>query len=263
MTLLAFDIETVPDVAAGRTLLGLDGLDDAAVAEAMFQRRRQQTGGDFLQHHLHRVVAIACALRTPKGFKLWSIGDPTASEAELVQRFFDGIEQLTPDLVSWNGKGFDLPVLHYRALFNGVRAPRYWEMGEGDRDFKWNNYLNKYHWRHLDLMDALAGFEPRARAPLDDVAQLCGLPGKLGIGGAKVWDAVKAGRLGAVRDYCECDALNTYLIALRFEVLRGIMTAEELAAEHAVVREALVRDGRAHLAEFVAAWDAAAEAPRG
>jgi predicted PolB exonuclease-like 3'-5' exonuclease len=260
MTLLAFDIETIPDVAAGRRLFGLEGLDDAAVAEAMFQRRRQQTGGDFLQHHLHQVASIACALRTADGFKVWSIGKPEAGEAELVQRFFDGIEQFTPDLVSWNGKGFDLPVLHYRALFNGVRAPRYWEMGETDRDFKWNNYLNKYHWRHLDLMDALAGFEPRARASLDDVAQLCGLPGKLGIGGAKVWDAVKAGELGAVRDYCECDALNTYLIALRFEVLRGIQTPEELAAEHAVVREALLRDGRAHLQEFVAAWDAAAKA---
>lgn len=257
MTLLAFDIETVPDVAGGRRLYELAGLDDAAVAEAMFQRRRQQSGSDFLQHHLHRVVAIACAMRTPDGFKLWSIGKPDAGEAELVQRFFDGLEQYSPDLVSWNGKGFDMPVLNYRALFHGVRAARYWEMGEGDRDFKWNNYLNKYHWRHTDLMEALAGFEPRARAGLDEVAQLCGLPGKLGVGGAGVWNAVVGGRLDSVRDYCECDALNTYLIALRFDVLRGVMTPAELAAEHGVVREALKKDGRPHLAEFLAAWDAA------
>jgi hypothetical protein len=254
MTVIAFDIETVPDVAAGRRLLGLDGLDDAAVAEALFQRRRQATGSDFLPHHLHRVVAISCAMRSRDGFKVWSVGAPEAPEAELVQRFFDGIERFTPDLLSWNGKGFDLPVLHHRALFNGVRAPRYWEMGEGDREFKFNNYLNKYHWRHTDLMDALAGFEPRARAPLDEVAQLCGLPGKLGIGGAGVWDAVKRGELAAVRDYCECDALNTFLIGLRFDLMRGALDPAELAAEEGVLREALARDGRPHLAEFLAAW---------
>jgi predicted PolB exonuclease-like 3'-5' exonuclease len=51
--------------------------------------------------------------------------------------------------VSWNGGGFDLPVLHYRGLIHGVAAPRYWDMGEGDyrdsRDFKWNNYISRYH----------------------------------------------------------------------------------------------------------------------
>jgi len=254
MTVLAFDIETVPDVAAGRRLLGLDGLDDAGVAEALFQRRRQASGNDFLPHHLQRVVAISCAMRSREGFKLWSIGDPGASEAELVQRFFDGVERFTPDLLSWNGTGFDLPVLHYRALFHRVRAARYWELGEGDREFKFNNYLNKYHWRHTDLMEALAGFEPRARASLDEVAQLCGLPGKLGIGGAKVWDAVQAGEFGAVRAYCECDVLNTYLIGLRFDLMRGALDASELAAEEGVVRDALARDGRAHLLEYLAAW---------
>ena len=256
MTVLAFDIETVPDVAAGRRLLGLDGLADEAVAEAMLQRRRQQTGNDFLPQHLQRVVAIACALRTRESFKLWCIGEPGSGEAELVQRFFDGIERYTPDLVSWNGTGFDLPVLNFRALFNSVRAPRYWEVGESDRDFRYNNYLNKYHWRHTDLMEALAGFEPRARAPLDEVARLCGLPGKQGLDGSRVWDEVRAGGLAQVRDYCEIDALNTYLLALRFDLLRGLLTPEALASEQATVRDALARDGRAHLTAYLARWAA-------
>ena len=116
-----------------------------------------------------------------------------SSEAELIARFFDGIEKYTPDLVSWNGSGFDLPVLHYRALKAGVQAPRYWETGEEDTSFRYNNYLSRYHWRHLDLMDVLASFQVRARASLQDVALLLGLPGKLGFSGDQVWDAVQAG----------------------------------------------------------------------
>lgn len=258
MTLLCFDIETVPDVDAGRRLFGLEGLADAEVAAAMFQWRRQRQGTDFLPHHLHRVVAISAALRDRQGFKVWSLGEPDAPEAELVRRFFDGIDRYSPDLVSWNGTGFDLPVLHYRALMHGIAAPRYWETGEGDQGFRWNNYLSRYHWRHTDLMDVLAAWQPRAAAPLDHVAQLCGLPGKLGMAGDQVWDAWQAGRRDAIRDYCETDVINTYLLHLRFERLRGRLDAAECAAEEAVVRAALARDGRPHLVEYLAAWPAAA-----
>jgi predicted PolB exonuclease-like 3'-5' exonuclease len=182
------------------------------------------------------------------------VGEPGSSEAELLTRFFEGIEKYSPDLVSWNGSGFDLPVMHYRALFNGVEAARYWEMGEGDQSFKWNNYISRFHWRHLDLMDVLSGFQARATAKLDEVAQLCGLPGKLGMDGGQVWPAVRDGRIGAVRDYCETDALNTYLLALRFDRMRGRLDAAELAAEEKRVRDALTKDGRPHLAEYLAAW---------
>ena len=66
-------------------------------------------------------------------------------------------------------------------------------MGGGDRDFKWNNYISRYHMRHLDLMDLLAMYQPRASAPLDDLAKLAGFPGKLGMDG-KVWQAWRGGR---------------------------------------------------------------------
>ena len=143
---LVFDIETVPDIEGLRRLYDLGPeLGAADIAEMAFQRRRQTTGNDFLPLHLHRVVAIACALRDRESFRVWSLGGLNEPEAELIRRFFDGIEKYTPQIVSWNGGGFDLPVLHYRGLVHGIRAPRYWELGEGDRDFKWNNYVNRYH----------------------------------------------------------------------------------------------------------------------
>jgi len=188
MHCFSFDIETVPDVEFGRRMWNLEGVSDEDVASAMSFKQLQKTGSDFLPLHQHRVVAISVALRTGDSFRVWSLGDEGADEAELVRRFYDGIDRYTPDLVSWNGSGFDLPVLHYRALRHGVQAARYWEIGEHDRDFKWNNYQSRFHWRHVDLMDVLAGFQMRGRASLDQTAVLLGFPGKLGMSGARVWD---------------------------------------------------------------------------
>jgi len=252
---LVFDIETIPDVALGRRLHGLDGLADGQVAKAMFALRRQASGGEFLAHEQHRVVAISCVLRSGEGLSVWSLGDVEASEGELIERFFEGIEKFSPCLVSWNGTGFDLPVLHYRALLAGVQAPRYWETGDEDSAFRYNNYLGRFHWRHIDLMDVLSGYQNRARASLSNAACLLGLPGKMGFSGARVWDAYQAGNLVGIRQYCETDVLNTYLIYLRFELMRARFTRERYAEEVERVK-ALLRAGKEpHFAEFLQAWE--------
>ncbi|OGA50645.1 MAG: 3'-5' exonuclease [Betaproteobacteria bacterium RIFCSPLOWO2_12_FULL_62_58] len=256
---LAFDIETVPDIAGLRKLHGLGkDVTDRDVADMAFQLRRQATGGDFLPLHLHRVIVISCALRERDSFRVWSLGDTEDDEGGLIQRFFDGVEKYTPQIVSWNGGGFDFPVLHYRGLIHGVKAPRYWDMGEGDyrdsRDFKWNNYISRYHARHLDLMDLLALYQPRANAPLDDLAQLVGLPGKLGLEGAGVWPAYQAGKLADIRNYCEIDVANTYLLFLRFQLMRGALTGEQHAAECDLVRSILAKAAEPHWKEFLQRW---------
>jgi predicted PolB exonuclease-like 3'-5' exonuclease len=254
MNHLIFDIETIPDVDYGRRLLGLDGLPDAEVAAAMFAQRRQQSGNDFLPLPQHRVVAIACAMRRGDTLKVWSLGDAHSGERELLERFFEGIERFTPDLVSWNGGGFDLPVMHYRCLLHGVRAARYWEHGEEDSAFRYNNYLSRFHWRHLDLMDVIAGFQARGKASLADVASLLGLPGKMGFSGAEVWGAWQAGNLDGIRRYCETDVLNTYLVFLAFERMRGHLDKSEWEAECARVRELLQGSGESHHQEFLGQW---------
>jgi 3'-5' exonuclease len=203
-----------------------------------------------------RVVAISCLLRTRDQLRLWSLGDLDSAEPELLARFFDGLEKYLPELVSWNGGGFDLPVLHYRALRAGIRAERYWETGDSDTAFRYNNYLSRFHWRHMDLMDILAGFQGRARAPLAEVAALLGLPGKLGFSGAQVWDAFLAGESVRIRQYCETDVLNTYLIYLRFELMRGRFTAQRYAEEVARVKALLAAGTEPHLVEFLRAWEA-------
>jgi len=257
MHCFSFDIETVPDVEFGRKVYGLEGLEDEDVAAAMSFKRQQAVGHEFLPLHQHRVVAISVALRSGDDFRVWTLGDEDADEAEIVRRFFDGIDRYTPDLVSWNGGGFDLPVLNYRALKHGIQASRYWEIGESDRDFKWNNYQSRYHWRHTDLMDVLANFNLRASAKLDEISVMLGFPGKLGMDGSKVWDTYLDGGIREIRNYCETDVLNTWLVFLRFEYMRGNLDDKGLKHEYELIRSTLKSLDQPHLNEFLAAWPAA------
>jgi predicted PolB exonuclease-like 3'-5' exonuclease len=252
---LVFDIETIPDTDGLKGLLGLPAETSADdVAKIAFHQRRQHNGTEFLPLHQHRIVAISCVLREGDHFKVWSLGEPNEPEGSLIQRFFDGIEKYTPNVISWNGGGFDFPVLHYRGLIHGVTAPRYWDMGEDDKEFKWNNYISRYHARHTDLMDLLAMYQGRANAPLDDIAQLCGFPGKLGMDGSKVWDAYQHGEIEAIRHYCETDVVNTYLVYLRFQMMRGQLSKVAYDEEIILVRDTLNADSAAHWKEFMQAW---------
>jgi predicted PolB exonuclease-like 3'-5' exonuclease len=250
---LAFDIETIPDVAGIRRLHGLPAdLADREVAEVAFQRRRTQTGSDFLPPPLHKVVVISCVLRSDEGVRVFSL---EGEEQDIIRRFYEGIEKFVPQLVSWNGSGFDLPVLNYRALVHGIPAAKFWDTGEDDRDFRYNNYISRYHARHCDLMDVLAMYQPRGGAPLDDVAQLSGLPGKIGVGGAKVWETFLAGELGRIRDYCEADTANTYLLHLRYQVVRGAFSRDMYGKETDLLRKYLQGLGKPHWQEFLKLWN--------
>ncbi|MBP6562408.1 MAG: 3'-5' exonuclease [Neisseriaceae bacterium] len=258
--ILAFDIETIPDVAGLRTLYDLEAhISDADVVALALQKRRAQNGSEFMQHHLHQVVAISCCMRWgPDKLHVNTIGDAGDSEETMIAKFFELIERYTPQLVSWNGGGFDLPVLHYRAMIHGIPASRYWDTGDGDfgdsRDFKWNNYISRYHSRHCDLMDLLALYQPRANVPLDDMAKLCGFPGKMGMDGSMVWTAYQNQQLADIRDYCETDAANTYLMYLRFQLIRGQLDADEYQLEINRMKDYLAPQTSQHWQEFCAAW---------
>ena len=255
-SVLVFDIETVPDADGLRKLYKLNSdLTATDIVEMAFQSRRQTVGNDFLPLHMHKIVAISCALRDKNDFRIWSLGSTKDTETELIQRFFEGIDKYTPQLVSWNGSGFDLPVLHYRSMIYGIQASRYWEVGENDREFKWNNYLSRYHNRHLDLMDLLAMYQPRANVSLNDLAILIGFPGKLGMDGSQVWDSFQKGEIAAIRNYCETDVVNTYLLFLRFQLIRGILDKEQYLYESEMVRTTLKKSSELHWIEFLTQWN--------
>ena len=266
---LVFDIETVPDIAGLRRLHDFPvTLTDDDVLTAVTTLRRQSSSNpgsnsDFLPHHLQRVIAISCVLRARDKLAVWSLGEPNDSESSLIQRFFELFDRYTPQVVSWNGSGFDFPVLHYRSLMHGLTAARYWDWGDDDRDFRYNNYLSRYHTRHLDLMEVLAQFQSRANAPLDAMAKLCGLPGKLGMDGSQVWGAYRRGEIDSIRAYCETDVVNTYLLYLRFLLLRGVLDAAAHAEEVSLVRTRLSELPSVPWTEYLQQWDETATEQRG
>ncbi|NYT36611.1 3'-5' exonuclease [Allopusillimonas soli] len=255
---LVFDLETIPDADGLRRLNPhWRNLPDTEVIEKALEERRATHGSDFLPLHLHKVAVVGCVFRDDNGFRVKTLGQPDDPEPALLSGFFKTIERYTPRLVSWNGSGFDLPVLHYRSLIHGVQAPRYWDMGDDDRDFKFNNYISRYHNRHIDLMDLLAKYNGRANAPLDDLAKLCGFPGKLGMDGGQVWRAWSEGRADEVRAYCETDVVNTWLVYCRFRFLRGELDQAAYDEEITLVRDTLQGSGAAHWQEYMAAWNSA------
>lgn len=252
MSILVFDIETIPDIDAGKKLYDLHGLSDYDTAQALFALRRAKVGNDFLPHYLQKICTISVVLSHGSQIKVWSLGDEHSDEKELISRFYAGIDKHIPTLVSWNGSGFDLPVLHYRSLVHGVSAPTYWETGENQQNFRWNNYLSRFHYRHIDLMDIVAGYQNKAFAPLDDIASMLGFPGKMGMSGSKVWEQYQEGQIKSIRDYCETDVLNTYCVYLRFELIRGIITHDEYEQQIAQLKTYLQGEqDKLHLQEFL------------
>lgn len=251
---LIFDIETVPDLAGARRVFGFEGLSDADTLEAINLKRHIETGTHFQKHFLHQIVAISAVMKTRDQVKIWSIGEVDSAESVLIERFFDGIERFKPTLVSWNGGGFDLPVLHYRALLHGIGARSYWDMGDFDRERKWHNYISRYQFAHIDLMDVMSGYQPRAVAKLDEIAQFLGLPGKMGLSGGGVLAQYQAGDIKGIRDYCELDVINTYLVYLRFQLMRGWLTAPQYQAQCDELAQVLNTSHHPHWQAYHQAW---------
>ena len=260
MKVLVFDIETIPDTASARLLHDVEGLSEEEVVRVMQQLQYQKSNTEFMPLHLHRVVAISAVFEDTQAHTVSaaSYGTTESSEAELVAAFFKTIEKYEPQLVTWNGLGFDLPVLNYRALFHNVQAPTYWERGDKKREYRYNNYQNRYHpQKNLDLMLYLSRFQ--RGASLDDIAKILKLPGKNEMHGDEVLTAWQENRVDEIRHYCESDTLNTYLIYLRFEFMCGNINMGEYEQRCENLENFLSASDKAHLQKFLQDWQQSKE----
>ena len=238
LPLAAFDIETIPDPTLGRRIYGFSGNDDVVI-ESMLRHRLEETEGasDFHKPPYHRIVTIAVAWLDPEGskFKLGVPGNDTNEEKDLLESFFQILanKKRPPRLISWNGNSFDIPVIRYRSMLHGVPAPSFYrDTGE----FRWNNYQNRYHSMHVDLMDVLAGYGASKNVSLDDMSRILGLPGKTVTEGSKVYSHILHGEADLVREYCELDSLNTLMVYLVWSVHRGKLPQESLRKHvHSIV----------------------------
>lgn len=222
---IVWDLETLPDVAAARRMLDMPSAPDEAVREAL--------GQGFPKHPLHKIACIGAlvASRHQDGWHIDALGAPhigERSEPELIGSFAERIGELKPQLITFNGHSFDLPVLRYRAMVNRVSAP-----GLNAR-----LYFHRYTEDALDLCDVFGSYSPGHKVKLDEICKIIGLPGKpQGIDGSEVETMVQAGRIAEVAQYCETDVLNTYRLWLVYELFRGGISTAQFENSEVQARE--------------------------
>ncbi len=252
--LVAFDLETVPDPDLGRQLYDFAG-DDLAVMQSMLDRRLAETGerSSFLAPPFHRVVCVSVAEWDSERsrFRLASLAGTEVEQLDAFWGLFAGSPE--PRLVSWNGRGFDLPVLQYRSMYHGRQAPRFHRAGGEESPVRrqlGRGYLDRFDSLHVDLMDVLAGQGASSRVRLDDWSRILGLPGKTVTSGSEVFRHFAAGEFDLIAEYCELDALSTFLAYLVYAHHRGELSDQMLGRIVDTVRSQLAGDPRAEVAAF-------------
>ncbi len=261
--LFVFDIETIPDTDAAPNLTGIDSRDVQTRRKAIEDYHLEITDGknSFPRQPFHKVVAISFLEAEitrdgrAEGYAMRDLrsgGEPGFGEKQLLQGFFSYLERMKPRLVSFNGRTFDLPVLKYRAMVHGIEAP--WLHKSGD---KWNSYGYRYatEW-HCDLLDVLSDYGASARVKLNEVCAVMGFPGKFGVDGSMVAEMIDQGRVQEVRNYCETDVLNTYLVYLRWQLHTGTLGRagyNAAVAEIVTFIEGAMAE-RPYLGDFMTAW---------
>jgi predicted PolB exonuclease-like 3'-5' exonuclease len=224
-SVIVWDLETILDIGAAARMLGISGTSKEEVRAAI--------GAAFPKHPLHKIVCIGAlvASRQPQGWRVDAIGAPhigERSEADLISAFVEKIAQLSPQLITFNGNSFDLPVLRYRAMINRVSAT----------GLQMRPYFHRYTDDALDLCDALASYGPGPRVKLDEISKIIGFAGKpQHLDGSKVESMVDAGQINEVARYCESDVLNTYRVWLLYELFRGTINRNQVDWSEAQLRQ--------------------------
>jgi len=265
----AFDAEWIPDPQAGRLLYGVpDSVEDPAEIMRVMWQRGGATEADptpFLKTVMCRVVSIAAVERRVKGggpatLSLTSlphdVNDPAqTAEASVVGKFLEAVGQSRPQLVGFNSIDSDLKILVQRGVVNGVRAASFAE--RPDKPWEGVDYFARGSDWNVDLKEILGGWG-KAVPSLHEIATLSGIPGKMDVDGNQVAALWLAGDLRQIVEYNEFDALTTYLVWLRLAHFAGHFTAEEYAAEQALVESLLeeqsAKPERAHLQKYLDEW---------
>jgi polysaccharide biosynthesis protein len=239
-----FDCETIPDVPLLRQIYGFSG-SDLEVSKAAFEMQKNSTGSEFLPVMFHRVVAISAVMADEFGRFLRVSTMKGENECEILNKFIGFINQHNPRLVSFNGRGFDIPMILVRAMRYNIAFGSFYEvenkeLGKG----KWDgNYRDRYSGKFsFDLLDHISEFGSVRGLKLDTLCASLNLPGKYDVHGDQVTDMFYAGKIDKINEYCESDTLNTYWLFLKYELLRGNLTLDDYANYLSVMSEFLTKN---------------------
>ncbi|STQ87139.1 3'-5' exonuclease [Helicobacter muridarum] len=242
-----FDIESIPDVELLRQIYGYSG-DCLDVCNQAFMDQKDKSGHSFLPLSFHRIISIASVIADDYG-RFIKVGHFAANasiedrEEILLQEFSSFINKKSPRLVSFNGRGFDMPLIALRALKYNINLSGYYEVdNQNAGKNKWENYRQRYSERfHLDLFDVLGNYGATRSIDLDSVCKMAGIMGKYDIHGEQVFELIfKENNIAKVDFYCQSDVLNTYWLFLKFELTKGMIQLNHYLENLALMRDNIV-----------------------
>ncbi|GAB5443440.1 MAG: 3'-5' exonuclease [Fuerstiella sp.] len=256
---LIFDVEAVGDGDLIQRVRYPD--EELEPLEAIHRYQAElieQTGRDVLPPTFVVPVSVAVA----KVSATFELTDLTVLDAphfrpdQIVRRFWQGWEHYNrPTFVTFNGRGYDMPVLELGAFRLGIPLPAWFNVQSRSFEQSRNRYNTD---RHLDLQDLFSNFSAvRVNGGLNLMANLIYKPGKSGIDGSQVQDLYFDGQAERINDYCRCDVLDTYFVFLRSRVLIGQLSLEDEQALVANAREMLKEQADEHPAyqHYLEYWD--------
>ena len=221
---LVFDIESVAD---GKLIADIQYAKEKKMspmqAISRYQGERlEKYDSDFIPYTFQQPVSVAVA-KVDSRFRLLdlvTLDSPEYRTPVIVENFWRGwLSYGMPTLVSFNGRGFDIPLLELAAFRFGISVPEWFNLRDRSFDQKRNRYNLE---AHLDLQDLFTNFgATRLNGGLNLIAKLIGLPGKMDIAGHMVQNLYDEGNLAEINSYCRCDVLDTYLVFLRAMVMTG------------------------------------------
>lgn len=235
-----FDCETIPNAALLRQVFGYSG-DDYSVSLQAFSEQEAKTGNAFLPVCFHQVVSISAVMADQYGKFLRVKSIDGANEREMITQFLSFIDKYNPRLVSYNGRGFDLPMLMIRAMSYNISVNAYFDTNDRslNKD-KWTNYRSRYDGVfHLDLLDHISDFKAVSGLKLDLLCASLNLPGKYDIHGDQVFELFYNNKLDKIHEYCRSDTLNTYWLFLKYELLRAKINLDDYANNLAIMKQHL------------------------
>lgn len=270
-----FDIETVPDIELVRQYYELDSsLSEIEICQHAFSAQKEKSGSEFLPIYWHRVVSIASVICDEYGkfIKVGNFGKKSAESTEtksnadssafahladeraILSDFLRFINSKEPRLVSFNGRGFDLPTIMLRAMKYNLSAFGYFESENASKTKnKWENYRARYSEKwHTDLLECLGNFGSVRNLNLDNVCKMLGIVGKYEVSGGDVYSLYYDKKdIEKIDFYCQSDVLNTYWLYLKYAILKDELRLEDYAGILEDFKEKLPKD-REYSQAFIA-----------
>lgn len=215
-----FDCETIPDVELAKSEFEIELDSPMDICNRAFELQKEKSGSTFLPIPFHKVVAISAVI-CDDNFEFIKVGtfqkdSLVCDEENLIREFLDFIDKQKPKLVSFNGNGFDIPMLFVRAMKYNISCKAYFNSD------KWEGYKSRYSEKaNLDLLDSIANFGAVRGLKLDTISKMVGIPGKFDVHGDEVVRLYFENEHNKIKEYCESDVLNTYWLMLKYEILKG------------------------------------------